>query len=230
MPIAPWLTAEQWREAGTLPSWAKPDPFGGLGPTPLGSPMAAGVRAAAGQGRARTWALEQVLSWLDRRVPGWRKIPDPDEIEIALTPRRNLPKTDQYMIPADLAPPRVWSGREAALPRTMRLGAEDVMRRPVPQTASSVYHEVTHVPVERMAAQNLDELKRLAEVARRELPNAELRRIFQRYKGGTRTELAEELVTTLLEHRAAWRHLGFPPGQSVNYPAGVMPPPWWRIK
>lgn len=221
MPIAPWLTVEQY------PGWVRQmaDPM----MTPAQGGIA-GVRVALGQSAPRKWALEQVLSWLDRRVPGWRRIPDPDDIEIALAPRRNLPKTDQYMVPADLTPPRVWSSPEAALPRTMRLGTEDVMKRPIPQIASSVYHEVTHVPVERMATQNLGELKRLAEVARRELPSAELKRIFQRYKGPPGTDLAEELVTTLFEHRAAWRHLGFPPGQSVNYPAGVMPPPWWRIK
>ena len=191
MPIAPWLAAEQKPD---LPPWlsvlwdyARRDPFGGLGGVGGG-----GAAGAAGFRVLRGTAPVEQVRLLERAV------------QLAL--ERLGPLGQQLRFPVLFRPasPKLKAKAETVFALGKGEGPSMVSVRPdrlrMPEEAArDVYHELAHIPVERIP---LRALRSQGDEAIRELPTEVLKRISGLPNDYAGKNLLEELVVRLLEHRA----------------------------
>mgnify|MGYP001560670750 CR=1 FL=1 len=218
MPIARGKPpAESLRPPGdtTLPPWISGaidtaidvfgrDPFGGLSPMPLTVNV-----PRFGQAPATVKALETVLTWLDSKIPGWRKLSDPYDVSIVGRTLR-----DRY---SDIDNPERL-GRTKLQMRIHEPIASPEMVGPL------ILHELAHLPMQKVPG---DYLQSIANFASRKLPMNEGLRIGMHYPqklpgGAPSRDFLEELATTLMEMNMSQRRLG------AVRPGGLPTSSTWR--
>ena len=178
---------------------------GGITPAMMPLPPIRVPKVGYNMSKSERSALERGVKVLDQSIPGWRRLAGSGRGSGADVRMIARPLEDDY---GQISGPNALGIYNIAVDKGILSQTPDV--------AATVLHEMTHIPVSKLAqqastrAEFVPPIQRLANVASQRLPIDERLRIGMSYPQSAKSDYLEELVTSLLSGQSIAKRLNMP--------------------